>query len=99
MAYLSCVDHYVRFEELASGRGYVDILFLPRKGSQKPALVIELKWDKSVKGAITQIQDRDYGLLARRLGCGKDLLLVGINYSTKTRKHTCRIEQLKINNL
>ncbi len=99
MAYLSCVDHYVRFEELASGRGYVDILFLPRKGSQKPALVIELKWDKSAKGAITQIQDRDYGLLARRLGCGKDLLLVGINYSTKTRKHTCRIEQLKINNL
>lgn len=30
MAYLSAVDHYLRFEELASGKGYSDILFLPR---------------------------------------------------------------------
>ena len=93
MAYLSCVDHYIRFEELASGRGYVDILFLPKKTSQKPALVIELKWDKSPKGAVTQIKDRDYSRFARQSGYEKNLLLVGINYSTKTGKHTCKIER------
>lgn len=43
MAYLSCVDHYLRFEEIAGGRGYCDILFLPRNTSSKPALLIELE--------------------------------------------------------
>ena len=49
MAYLSSIDHYMKFEELASGRGYCDILFIPTKSSEKPALIIELKWDKKVK--------------------------------------------------
>lgn len=96
MAYLSCVDHYVRFEELASGRGYVDILFLPRKTSQKPPLLIELKWDKSAKGAVAQMQDKNYSLFVRRLGYAKELLLVGINYSTKTGKHTCKMERIEV---
>ena len=50
------IDHYVRFEELASGKGYTDILFLPGPESSKPALIIELKWNKSAQGAISQIK-------------------------------------------
>ena len=41
MAYLSSMDHYLRFEELAGSRGYSDILFLPRKFSSKPALLFD----------------------------------------------------------
>lgn len=93
MAYLSCADHYLRFEELAGGKGYSDILFLPNKTSSKPALLIELKWDKSAEEAVTQIKDKDYARATRKFGYEGELLLVGINYSTKTKKHTCRIEK------
>lgn len=54
---ITSIDHYLKFEELASGRGYFDILFLPRVGSGKPALLIELKWNKSATNAITQVKD------------------------------------------
>ena len=43
MAYLSSVDHYMSFEEPASGKGYSDILFLPNVTSSKPALLIDRK--------------------------------------------------------
>ena len=95
MAYLSSMDHYIRFEELTSGRGYIDILFLPHKTSKKPALLIELKWNKSAKKAITQIGDKDYASFVRKFGHDQDLLLVGINYSEKTCRHTCKIERYK----
>ena len=39
--------------ELAGGKGFADIVFIPRKKFQdKPALVVELKWDKSADGAL-----------------------------------------------
>ena len=53
MAYLSSVDDYIRFEELASGKGYIDLLFLPALQSSKPALIIELKWNKSAEKSST----------------------------------------------
>jgi len=54
------MDDYVTIQELPSGIGYADLLFLPRKHSNKPAILIELKWDKSVKGAIGQIKKRSH---------------------------------------
>ena len=93
MAYLSCVDHYVRFDELASGKGYSDILFLPNQTSAMPALLIELKWNKSAEGAVTQIKNKNYTQFTKKFGYDGDLLLVGINYSTKMKKHTCKIEK------
>lgn len=98
MAYLSCVDHYLKFEELASGKGYSDILFLPDKTSSKPALLIELKWNKSAEGAITQMKEKAYGRFAKQFGYEGELLLVGINYSTKNKKHTCKIEKYQEKN-
>lgn len=96
MAYLSCIDHYLRFEELASGKGYSDILFLPNQTSSRPALLIELKWNKSAVGAITQIKDKDYSQLLKKFKYEGELLLVGINYSTKTKEHSCVIEKYKL---
>ena len=95
MAYLSCVDDYVRFEEIASGHGYVDILFLPNRFTDKPALLIELKWDKSAEKAITQIKEKNYTQLVKKLGYDGEGLLVGINYSTKTKKHSCVIKNFR----
>ena len=93
MAYLSCIDHYIRFEELASGKGYSDILFLPNAGSPKPALLIELKWDKSAPGAILQIKKKNYAQILKKFEYQGEVLLVGINYNSKTKKHSCKIEK------
>lgn len=89
-AYISCVDEFVRIEELASGRGYADVVFFPKKASSMPALLIELKWDKTEDGAIKQIKSKNYPQVLKDYG--GDILLVGVNYDVKSQKHTCKIE-------
>ena len=91
MAYLSCMDHYARTEELPSGHGIADVVFLPKKRSAFPGMVVELKRNKSTTGAIRQIKENGYQKILENYG-GK-VLLVGINYDTKTKKHTCEIEE------
>lgn len=94
-AYFSYGDEYLMFEELPAGAGYADIVYLPKKDSILPALVIELKWNKSAQGAVEQIKDRRYPEALR--GYGGDILLVGISYEREApageRKHQCRIEK------
>lgn len=67
---------------------------IPRKiYLDKPAVMIELKWDKSAEGAIQQIKNKEYiDALKDYQG---DLLLVGINYDKKTKKHSCIIEKME----
>jgi hypothetical protein len=94
LAYFCYADHYLHFEELPAGAGVADIVYLPKRDSPYPALVIELKWDISAKGAIDQIRDRDY---PRALdGFDGEVLLVGISYDKRAepghRTHTCKIE-------
>ena len=89
MAYISCVDQYAKVEELPSGHGIADVVFLPNRRSLLPAMIIELKWNKSEDGAIRQILDKNYPRILERFG-GK-IVLVGINYDEDTKKHTCRI--------
>ncbi len=92
LAYYSARIYYTEIRELPTGEGYADIVYLPRKNHlDKPALLIELKWDKSKKGAIEQIKERKYGKALEDY-VGK-LLLVGINYDKKTKKHECVIEE------
>ena len=59
----------------------------------KPAIVIELKWDKSAVGAIEQIKEKQYGNALKDYQ--GNLLLVGINYNKTTKKHECVIEAMK----
>lgn len=89
-AYLSCVDEFVDIQELPSGIGYADVVFLPKKNSSKPIMVVELKWNKSAEGAIAQIKANQYPQALENYG--SDLLLVGINYDEKTKTHACCIE-------
>lgn len=57
----------------------------------KPAMIIELKWDKNVQGALAQIEDKKYtDALKDYHG---NILLVGINYNKKTKEHTCIIKK------
>lgn len=60
LAYFSYRDHYLKFEELPAGNGYADIVYVPKKNSMLPALVIEMKWNKTAEGAIAQIKDKHY---------------------------------------
>ena len=95
LAFYFAREYYTIVRELPTGKGFADIVMIPRKlHIDKPAVVIELKWDKSVSGAIEQIKRNEYiDVLRDYKG---NLLLAGINYSKKTKKHTCMIEQVQL---
>lgn len=94
IAYLSAMQYYFKpIQELPTGRGFADFVFLPKPEYRNdyPTLVVELKWNKSAKSALQQIKDRKYpASIEQYTG---DILLVGINYDKKTKKHECVIEQ------
>ncbi len=96
MAYLSAMDHYVRFEEIGAGRGYADMLFLPMPGSEKPALLIELKKDQSAQAAVDQIKTRQYTEVLERHRYHGKAMLIGITFDAKTNHHRCAIEETTI---
>ena len=56
-----------------------------------PALVVELKWNKSAVSALQQIKDKKYPDSIQKYA--GNILLVGINYSKKEKKHECMIEE------
>lgn len=95
IAYLCCIDEYLRIDELPSGHGYADVVFLPKKNSVRPLLLIELKWNKTDQGAISQIKNHNYPQVLKDYG--GSILLVGINYDVKNKKHTCSIEAYDLN--
>lgn len=94
-AYFSYGDEYLMFEELPAGSGYADIVYLPKKRSMLPILVIELKWNQSADGTISQIKNRRYPEAVK--GYGGEILLMGISYDRNApagkQKHQCRIEK------
>ena len=94
LALYAARNFYTMHRELAGGKGFADIVFIPRKKfPDKPAMVVELKWNKSAEGAISQIKNKEYcASLEEYKG---NLLMVGINYNKKTREHTCIIEEYK----
>ena len=93
IAYYSAKAYYMNpIMELPSGKGFADVVYLPKREKDFPALVVELKWDQSAEGAISQIKDRGYTDWLK--GYTGNILLVGINYSRETKKHSCKIERL-----
>ncbi|MBQ6482653.1 MAG: AAA family ATPase [Anaerolineaceae bacterium] len=93
MAYLSCVDQYARVEELPTGHGIADVVFIPKRSSSLPAMIVELKWDKPAEGAIAQIKARNYPAFLK--GYGGDIILTGITYDSQSKKHSCDIEVVR----
>lgn len=94
LAYYDAVNEYTLIREFPTGYGFADIVFIPKKGSDKPAMVIELKWNQSAQGAIDQIKSKKYVQSLKEYQ-GK-LLLVGINYDKVSKKHECAIEEMQI---
>ena len=91
-AYIICIDRYMKVEELASGKGLADVVYIPKPTTALPALVVELKWNESANSAIKQIKAKNYpAVLQNYVG---EIILVGINYSENTGKHTCKIEKI-----
>ncbi len=91
-AYITCVDYFMKVEELPSGKGLADLVYLPLPDTAYPAMVIELKWEETADAAIRQIRDRNYpAVLADYYG---EIVLVGTSYNSKTKQHTCHIERI-----
>ncbi|MGN0152939.1 MAG: AAA family ATPase [Lachnospiraceae bacterium] len=92
LALYAARNFYTVYREFPTGKGFADMVYIPRKKfPDKPALVIELKWDKSAEGAIAQIKKKQY---CRSLEDYKgNLILVGINYDKVTREHECLMEE------
>ena len=97
MAYFTAPAYYNIVREMPAGKGYADLVFIPRANAgRKPAMVVELKYNKDADTAIKQIKDRRYQGALR--GYSDRILLVGINYDTEgenKKHHTCMIEEWK----
>ena len=92
IAYYYASNDYIIHRELATGKGFADLVLLPRKNVDSPAIVIELKYDKAVDTAIEQIKRRQYPDKVAQYA--DRLLLVGITYDRESKQHHCRIERL-----
>lgn len=91
IAYYAAKRDYVMVRELPTGKGFADIALLPRPTCNRPAVLLELKYDQSAVTAITQIHERNYaGILKDFAG---HVVLVGINYDKHTKQHDCIIEK------
>ena len=91
IAYYYAKNDYIIHRELPTGKGFADLVFIPRKNVTSPALIIELKYNKDADTAIDQIKRKNYpSKLQQYAG---NLLLVGINYDRQTKTHTCHIEK------
>ena len=91
IAYYYARNNYVMHRELATGKGFADIVLVPRKNVESPAIILELKYDKDADTAIDQIKRKEYPVkIAEYSG---DVLLVGINYDKQSKTHLCRIER------
>lgn len=92
LAYYSARKTYTIERELSAGKGFADLVFRPRKNNSNPAMIVELKYDKSADSALAQIKKRQYA------DCLKDysgeILLVGINYNKNDKRHNCKIEKV-----
>ena len=91
IAYYYAANDYIIHRELATGKGFADLVLIPRKNVDKPAIVIELKYDKAVDTAIDQMKRKQYPDKVAQ--CTDNLLLVGITYDRDTKQHQCRIER------
>lgn len=91
IAYFAAQKDYAMVRELPAGKGFADIVFIPRRNVDKPAMIVELKWNRNAAGAIRQIREKQYPTALKDYK--GNLLLVGISYDKLSKKHECLIER------
>ena len=95
LAFYAARDCYNMVRELPAGRGFADIVLQPRPMyADKPAILIELKWDKDADTAIRQIHEKCYDGALK--GYADEVILAGISYDKTSKKHQCVIEKVKL---
>lgn len=91
LAFYTSRSRYQMIRKLPAGRGFADLVLVPHRNQDAPAIVLELKWDADARSAISQIKRQNYGTaLKSYFG---EVILVGINYDRNTKKHSCIIEK------
>ena len=96
IAYFYAREQYNIIQELPSGEGFADIVFIPKPfidANAYPPMVVELKWNKTAEAAIAQIKNKKY---PDALEGYDNILLVGINYDKDSKEHECVIEKLNL---
>lgn len=85
--------YFIPIREMTTGRGFADYVFLPKPeyAEEMPALLVELKWNKSAEAALQQIKEKKYVRAVENYT--GNILLVGINYDKKNKAHECIIEK------
>ncbi len=94
-AYYYAQNAYTIVTEFPTGDGFADVAFLPKYPTLGfPAMIVELKKDKTVKAAMKQIEEKGYGLdLLHYRG---NMLLVAVNYDSDDREHGCWIKEMVV---
>ena len=92
LAYYSARKDYKMVREMPAGRGFADVVFLPLPSCVKPAVIVELKYDRSVRSAISQIREKQYPQALE--GYSGEIVLVGVNYDKDSKEHSCVIEKI-----
>ena len=93
-AYIICIDYYLKVEELPTGHGIAYVVFIPKRDTSLPAMIVELKWNETADSAIKQIKEKRYPtILEDYVG---EMVLVGINYNEKSKKNSCKIEKINV---
>lgn len=93
LAYYAAKPFYKIFHELPTGKGFADMVFIPLPKSTRPAIVVELKYDKTADSAIDQIKRKNYPKSLQ--GFSKKIVLCGINYNKATSKHEVEMEVIE----
>ena len=93
LAYYSARKDYKITREFPAGYGFADVVFSPLPHTGKPAMAIELKYNKTADTAIQQIKEKHY---AQGLeGYRGEILFIGVNYDKESKRHSCVIERLR----
>jgi hypothetical protein len=96
LAYYTARKYYTIIWELPAGRGFADMVYVPKRGVDKPAMIIELKWNKKAETAIDQIKKKKY--IKSLDGYKGEVFLVGISYEkdgADAKQHRCVIERVE----
>ena len=89
----ACLSFTEREHAWTESKGFADLVMIPRKNVESPAIVLKLKYNQDADTAIDQILRKQYpAKVAEYTG---DLLLVGINYDKQQKTHQCRIERIE----
>ena len=95
LAFYKAQDDYTLFPEVDTGRGYADLIYIPKRPIH-PALLVELKYNQNADTALEQILRQKYpSRLEQYKG---NLILVGISYDRSAdsaalnfKHHSCKM--------